>query len=119
MRSKYQPDEKNDMSSLIRRSTHHPDLGRIQHQGLPLRGLGTSYSPSCYAALAGWLGHSRFTELARFGFLALILALRPITVALPGEINPALLYDQAMLLEPKFEPEDSQYVFGTDWRGRA
>jgi hypothetical protein len=81
--------------------------------------LGSSSLLSHYAALAGLLARSSFTKLARFGLLALTLALNPITVAFPSEINPALLYDQAMLIEPKFEPEDSQYVFGTDWRGRT
>ena len=53
-----------------------------------------------------------------FALLTISLAVGTNAAEPPAEINPALRYYQALLLVPKFEPEDSQFLFETDWRGR-
>lgn len=51
--------------------------------------------------------------------LVLLLACPVNRGATQSQINPALGYYEALLLTPKLDPADSQYLFGTDWRGRT
>jgi hypothetical protein len=79
---------------------------------------GTLFLFALFACRAVARAAFRCNRLAAFALFTLALAVGAIAGVPPAEINPALRYYQALLLVPKFEPEDSHYLFETDWRGR-
>jgi hypothetical protein len=54
-----------------------------------------------------------------FAFAVLCLSAGSVVAEEPhGDVNPALQYYQAILLQPRFEPDDQTYLSGSEWRGR-
>lgn len=59
------------------------------------------------------------TQPACWCLLSLLAALgTPAAESFRTDINPALLYHQALLLAPDFSSEDQQYLFHREWRGQ-